>query len=162
MRREDEIFSASLKRVSSRRVVGNVLNSTGFVMYIDTISTTTDNMISAEIRKSRRNAGSGVIIAITMARTPTGTAISPRVWREITAGIWRAAATLFDMAFQLRSYDSPAAHQTINVGEYLGDSPIELGRDLLAHLRRSVKPACEWRILDNRHTVVDGLLTNPQ
>ena len=97
--RDEEMFSASRNSVSSSRVVGKVLNSTGFVMYIETIRTTTDSMMSAAISRSRRNAGNGVIIAITIASTPTGTAISPEcLQRHDYGGICRAAATLFDIA----------------------------------------------------------------
>ena len=45
---------------------------------------------------------------------------------------------------------------------YFRNSAIELSRYLLAHFRRGVKPACERRVLYNRHTVFDGLLPNPQ
>src|SRR4051794_31970849 len=162
MSRDEEILSARRKSVRRSKVVGNVLNSTGFVMYIETISTMTDNMMSAEIRKSSRNAGSGVIIAITIARTPTGTAISPIVSRVIAPGTFAATATLFDISIFLPSHCSPAAHQTINVGEYFGNCPIELGWNLLADFRRGVKPACEGRIFDNWHTAFDCLLPNPQ
>ena len=74
----------------------------------------------------------------------------------------RGGYALRHLLFHLLSYDSPAAHQTINVSEDFGNSPIELGGNLLAYFRRGVKPACERRILDDRHTVFDGLLPDPQ
>ena len=47
-------------------------------MYIATIITITDIMMSVTIRMSSRKPGSGVISAITIARTAMGTASSPK------------------------------------------------------------------------------------
>ena len=50
--RVEEMFSASRNRVSSSSVVGKTLNSTGLRMYIATIITTTDIMMSVTMRMS--------------------------------------------------------------------------------------------------------------
>jgi hypothetical protein len=76
MRRLEEIFNASRNKVRRRIAVGNMLNSTGREIYIETIRTTTPRVMFALIRRSSRNAGSGVIIAMTIARTTSGTATS--------------------------------------------------------------------------------------
>ncbi len=73
------MFSASRNSVSSSSDVGKTLNSTGFVMYMDTISTITEIVIFELIRMSSRNDGIGAIIAITMPNTPSGTLISASV-----------------------------------------------------------------------------------
>jgi hypothetical protein len=54
-------------------VVGKTLNSTGLRMYMATIITTTDIMMSVTMRTSSTTPGSGVIRAITMPRTAMGT-----------------------------------------------------------------------------------------
>src|SRR5271154_1126574 len=71
MRREEEIFRASRNSVSSNREVGKTLNSTGLVMYSETV-------IFALIRISKRNDGNGAIITITMPSTARGTLRSLR------------------------------------------------------------------------------------
>ena len=75
------MFSASRNSVSSSRVVGKTLNSTGLRMYIATIITITDIMMSVTIRTSSRKPGSGVISAITIPSTASGTP-SSRQLRE--------------------------------------------------------------------------------
>ena len=70
------MFSARRNSVISSSVVGNTLKSAGLVMYIATSSTITDIVILPLISRSRKNDGSGVIIAITMPSTTTGMAIS--------------------------------------------------------------------------------------
>ena len=62
--------------------MGKTLKSTGFVMYIATISTMTDIMMSATISKSSRKLGMGAISATTIARTAAGTANSLSVSSE--------------------------------------------------------------------------------
>src|SRR5579885_1273691 len=76
MRRDEEMFSASRHRVINRSVVGNTLNSTGRVIYIETRSTTTDSVILALISTSSRNDGIGAIMASTIPSTARGTAKS--------------------------------------------------------------------------------------
>src|ERR1700677_4246105 len=76
MRRVAEMFKARRNSVNSSSVVGKTLNSTGFRMYIETIMTTTDIMMSVTIRPSSTTPGSGVIKAITMPRTAIGAASS--------------------------------------------------------------------------------------
>src|SRR5271170_3124001 len=78
MRREEEIFRASRNSVSSNREVGKTLNSTGLVMYSETIRTITETVIFALIRISKRNDGNGAIITITMPSTARGTLRSLR------------------------------------------------------------------------------------
>ena len=67
------MLSARRNKVSSRSVVGKTLNSTGLRIYMATIITTTDIMMSVTMRTSSMNPGSGVISAITMPRTAMGT-----------------------------------------------------------------------------------------
>ena len=74
--RAEEMFRASRKSVNNSRVVGKTLNSTGRVIYIATIITITDIMMSATIRMSSTNPGNGVISAMTIARTAMGTVSS--------------------------------------------------------------------------------------
>ena len=81
------MFSASRNSVSNSSVVGNTLNSTGRPMYIATIITMTDIMMSITIRKSSTKLGSGVISAMTIAKTAMGTASSPALDRP-TAWQW--------------------------------------------------------------------------
>src|SRR5689334_15033869 len=85
--REEEIFKARRNKVNNSSMVGNTLNSTGRVMYIETIITITDIIRSVTIRKSSRKLGKGVISAITIASTANGTANSVTVslgmaWRN--------------------------------------------------------------------------------
>ena len=87
IRRDEEMFSARRNSVSSSRVVGNDVNSTGRTRYSDTISTVTDIMMSVTISRSSRKPGSGVISAITMASTAIGTAISPSIFERQRAAI---------------------------------------------------------------------------
>src|SRR4051794_24275463 len=75
--RAELTFSDRRKSVSSRRVVGKTLKSTGRRMCIATISTITDIMMSITIRMSRMNEGRGVINAITIASTAMGTPSCP-------------------------------------------------------------------------------------
>src|ERR1700749_2665470 len=80
IRRADETFRARRKRVRSSRVVGNTLKSTGFVIYIATIRTMTDIIMSVTIKRSSTNGGMGAISATITARTAAGTANSLRAF----------------------------------------------------------------------------------
>ena len=75
-------MSASRNRVSSSSVVGKTLNSTGLRMYIATIITITEVMMSVTIRTSSRKPGSGVIRAITIPSTASGTPSSFQLARS--------------------------------------------------------------------------------
>src|SRR5271168_2848865 len=92
MRRAEEIFRARRNKVINSSVVGKTLNSTGLVMCRDTRSTIRDIVILAEMRRSRRNGGSGVIIASTMPSTAIGTANSRQFTAVAEAGAAGRAA----------------------------------------------------------------------
>src|ERR1041384_1738609 len=96
MSRDDETFSDRRNKVSRSSVVGKTLNSTGRVIYIETIITMTDIMISITIRMSRRKPGRGVMSAITIARTAIGMVRSPSAVREnaIFRGAGRALVAI--------------------------------------------------------------------
>ncbi len=94
IRRAEDTLSASRNKVSNRRVVGKTLNSTGFVMYIATISTMTDIMMSQTINKSSRMLGIGAINAITIPSTAAGTANSLIALSEIFGAAVRDFATV--------------------------------------------------------------------
>src|SRR6266849_1588698 len=85
MRREEEMLSARRNKVISNSVVGNTLNSTGRMMYMETISTITDIMMSVTKKKSSRKLGMGAMSARMMASTAMGTAISLHEKRGMTA-----------------------------------------------------------------------------
>src|SRR6185312_3574311 len=76
IKRDDEMFNASRNRVISSSVVGNTLNSDGFVMYIADSNITTETVMFAEISTSSSAAGKGVIIASTIPSTAIGTLAS--------------------------------------------------------------------------------------
>ena len=76
IKRAEEMFNASRNNVSSNNEVGNTLNSTGRVMYIETSSKITEMVLFALISTSRRNDGIGEIIAITIPSTAKGMVIS--------------------------------------------------------------------------------------
>src|SRR6266851_5132257 len=73
IKRVEEILSARRKSVSSKRVVGKTLNSTGLVIYIETSSTITEMVMLALISTSSKKAGMGAIIAKTIPKTASGT-----------------------------------------------------------------------------------------
>ena len=78
IKRAELTLSANRKSVSNNSAVGKTLNSTGLRMYIVTINTMTDIMMSTTISKSSSSDGIGVIRAMTMASTAMGTAMSPK------------------------------------------------------------------------------------
>ena len=71
-KRDEETFNARRNSVIKSSAVGKTLNSAGFVMYIATSRTITDMVMLTLIRMSRKNVGSGVIIANTMPKTEMG------------------------------------------------------------------------------------------
>src|SRR5436190_3053553 len=79
MSRDDDTFNASRNSVNNSRTVGNTLNSTGRPIYMATIMTITDIMMSNTISRSRMKPGNGVISATMIARTAIGTPSSPSV-----------------------------------------------------------------------------------
>src|SRR5260370_16666217 len=161
MRRELEMFSDRRNNVSSNRVVVNEVNSTGRTRYRDTISTTTETRISITISKSRRNPGSGVIRAITMASIASGTTSSPSVSMgrfSIHFGRLLAvpgAAMAFDGVMLSRH---PSVHELENVGQNFGHRAVQMRRNLLSDFDRFVERLRQRRILDDRHLVLDRLL----
>ena len=86
------MFSDSRNSVNNRSVVGKTLNSTGRRMYIATIITTTDIMMSVTMRRSRAKGGSGVMRAMTIPSTASGTPTSRQVARFIPDICFSAAA----------------------------------------------------------------------
>ena len=105
IKRVAEMFRARRNSVSSRSVVGKTLNSTGFRMYMETIITTTDIMMSVTIRMSSMKPGTGVISAITMPSTAIGT---PNSFQLVNRSFHGAGAAIaFAWAANLRSL-SPA------------------------------------------------------
>ena len=110
-------------------------------MYIVTINTTTDVMMSSAIRRSSRNGGSGVIKATTIASTAIGTANSPKFGirkPDIPLGVrrgiaWEGAAIACCKKAELCLLQF-AAHQPVDVGEHFGNSLIEIRRNALAYL----------------------------
>src|SRR5579871_2946744 len=74
--RDDDILSARRNSVSSSKVVGNTLNSTGRPMYMATNSTMTESVMLALISRSSRKLGMGRIIAMMIPITARGTPIS--------------------------------------------------------------------------------------
>ena len=59
-------------------MVGKTLNSTGLVMCMETNNTITETVMLALINTSRRKAGMGMIIAMTIPKTARGTPNSER------------------------------------------------------------------------------------
>ena len=90
--RDEEMFRASRNSVSSSRVVGNDVNSTGRIRYSETISTITDIRMSVTISRSSTKPGSGVISATTMPSTASGTAICAELRRGSSCPATRGAA----------------------------------------------------------------------
>src|SRR2546426_11998302 len=88
MERDEEMFSAKRKSVSSNRVVGNTLNSTARRMYSEISRTSSESMMLAEINTSSRKGGIGAIITRTIPKTATGTLMS---WRLASFGAARVA-----------------------------------------------------------------------
>src|SRR5258706_12612186 len=78
MRRVEEILNARRNKVNSKSTVGNTLNSTGRVMYIETSRTITETVMFALISTSSRKEGIGAIIARTIPKTASGTLKSAR------------------------------------------------------------------------------------
>src|SRR6266542_721442 len=94
MRRVEEMFKDSRNSVSSSKVDGNTLKSTGRRIYIATIVTTTDTITSVTIRMSSTNGGRGVINATTMASTAIGTARSRSTARFMEGSLQEGGALI--------------------------------------------------------------------
>ena len=82
--------------MSNSSVVGNTLNSTGRVIYIATIITITDIMMSVTIKMSSMKPGRGVIRAMTIASTAIGTPRSLAPEKSIPPKPFQAAGAVMD------------------------------------------------------------------
>src|ERR1019366_2964138 len=139
IKRELETFSARRNNVSNNRVVGKEVNSTGRIRYRDTISTITDTRMSVTIRKSRTSAGSGVISAITMASTASGTTSPPSVSMGRSSIHFGRLLALPGAAMAFAGVTlsrHPSVHEFENVGQDFGHRAVEMRRDLLPHFHR--------------------------
>ena len=88
-----EMLRARRKSVSSSSVVGKTLNSTGRLIYMATIRTVTEIMMSMTSKKSSRAPGRGVISAMMMLTTAIGTLNSDaRLFRRFDSGFTVVAA----------------------------------------------------------------------
>src|SRR4051812_9607442 len=111
------------------------------------------------IRKSSRNGGKGIIIAITMARTPAGTSKSSQCGSAaavagldgapaITAGdpaLWTALGTAGSEAIGLEATAEPSIRQAINISEHLGHRTVERRGYLLADFGGPIeRPSQRW------------------
>src|SRR5208283_94871 len=175
MSRAEEMFKASRNSVSSNRVEGNDVKSTGRTRYSDTIITVID------ISRSVTKGGSGVMSAITIASTAMGTAISPSMvsgtacfhWNPASGAAPAAAAALplgpgtppglaMALAGVIVLTWEPSVHQLENVGQDFGHRAVEMRRNLLAHLHRLVEGLRQGRVLDDGNLVFHGLLADAQ
>src|SRR5271157_4095904 len=91
MSRAEEMFKASRNSVSSNRVEGNDVKSTGRMRYSETIITMTDISRSVTISRSITKGGRGVMSAITIASTAMGTAISFSMATGMACFHWNGA-----------------------------------------------------------------------
>src|SRR5579862_6944087 len=131
------------------------------------MSTVTDTMMSATISRSRIKPGRGVIRAITMPRTATGTAISRSMFkgRALSHGAETAfwpgrpgAATGF--AGDIGLPGEPSVHEFEDIRQDFGHGAIEVRGNLLAHVDHFVERLRERGVLDDGDLVVDGDLAD--
>src|SRR6202030_423846 len=88
---------------------------------------------SAAIRRSSTKRGSGVISAITIASTASGTTISPREESGKACDHFQGAGeTVFDGVID--SARQLSVHQLENVGQNFGHGAVEMRRDILADI----------------------------
>src|ERR1043166_1790140 len=121
--------------------------------------------MSMTMRKSSTKGGSGVISAITMPSTASGTAISPSMPEaSACAHLARPARAGAGIAFAeiIRLTGEPPVHELEYVRQNLGHGPVELRRDLLADVDRRIQRSRQRRILDDRHLMFDGFLPDAQ
>jgi hypothetical protein len=82
-------FKESLNRVATNSTEGNTAKSSGLTVYIAIRRTTIEKVILSANRKSSKKGGSGMIMTIKMATTPTAMQESlplPRnVWRKVAS-----------------------------------------------------------------------------
>src|SRR5579872_1769421 len=163
--RDEETFNARRNSVSSSSIVGKTLNSTGRVMYIDTIITITDIMMSVTIRTSSMMLGMGVIRATTMASTASGTASSPSDSSGIDCRNFQVAgrASVLVSSIEITPLDrQPPIHEAIDIGEDLGDGPVKVRGNLLSYFDRLIKRLRQRRILHDRDFIRNRLFANAQ
>lgn len=73
IRREVATFKASLNRVVSSKRLGNEVNFTGSIMYIETNKTTTEIIKLKLIKTSSKNDGNGISKTKSMTTAAIGT-----------------------------------------------------------------------------------------
>src|ERR1035438_3520541 len=163
------MFSASRNNVSNSSVVGNDVNSTGRTRYSETIMTVIDISRSVTISRSSTKPGSGVISAITIPSTASGTAnwrnsssagARPQPGDPAAAGNPAGAAMVFAGVMSLAG--EPPVHEFEDVRQNLRHRAVQMRRDLLPHFHRLVQRLRQRRILDDRYLVFHGLLPDPQ
>src|SRR5260370_29486624 len=121
--------------------------------------------MSTTINRSSRKPGRGVISAITIASTASGTASWPSVssGRLLTQSGQSPAGLGAAMALDgVTLAGHPSVHQFENISQDLGYRAIEMRRNFLADLDRFVERLRQRRIFDDRHLVLDGLLADAQ
>ena len=92
------MFSARRSKVASRSTDGKAVNSTGFLIRSDVISTRIEKVIEIASNRSSRIGGSGTSMMQRMPSTTTASAISPRMsirgrsenWKLVPCG-WTAS-----------------------------------------------------------------------
>src|SRR5215471_11765794 len=159
------MFRASRNSVSNNSVVGNEVNSTGRTRYRDTIKTMTEMRMSTTINRSSTNPGSGVISATTIASMAIGTTNWPSV--SIGRSVIHfgrlppdaGGAMVFEGVMLSRL---PSVHQFEDVCQDLRHGSIKMRWNLLSDLDALVERLCQWRILDDRHLMLDRLLAYAQ
>src|SRR5579875_3451441 len=161
IRRAELTLSASRNMVSSSNVVGNTLKSTGFRIYMVTMSTMTDIMMSSTINRSSNAGGTGVINAITIASTATGTVNSVRFGSAILARLFGAAAMACAGA-DIIPVTPPSllrqfmAHQSVDIGQDFRYCLVKLKRYRTPYFRGFIEGSGERWILHDRHLMLGG------
>jgi hypothetical protein len=138
------MFNARRNNVSSSSDVGNTLNSTGRVMYIETRRTITEMVMFALMRKSSRNDGSGAIIAMTIPSTAMGTLSSAQLFPARDVGVTgpapffaRVRAAAFAARLRGSGEPPPSASAGTETGAIFGAGTMSAG---LVHLTNHQRP----------------------
>src|SRR5690242_2796966 len=126
--------------------------------------TVSDIRMSETINRSSTNLGSGAMSAITMAITPSGTAISPieshgRDSIHLGCGGARALAGVMTLPVSGRQ---PPMHQLEDVGEDFGHRAVQVRRNFLADFDGLIERLRQRRVLDDGNLVFHGALADAQ
>src|ERR1035441_2059884 len=124
---------------------------------------------SVTISRSNTKPGSGVISAITIPSTASGTAN----WRNSSSARPRAppgdppaagnpAGAAMVLAGVMSLAGEPPVHEFENVRQDLRHGAVQMRRDLLPHFHQLVQRLRQRRILDDRHLVFHSPLTDRQ